>query len=152
MVEKVQYKVNDVVRMKKKHPCGSDTWTILRVGMDFGLKCNGITTFATNSNSVRLNQPGMYHITAQLVGSGTAAGVVTVQLNENGFAIPSALSSQTITTATTEQRTLVIDYFIIVNSSCVLGNLTTEAKTLTLTNTGVGATFTSVVFNVEKVL
>ena len=115
-------------------------------------KCNGITTFATNSNSVRLNQPGMYHITAQLVGSGTAAGVVTVQLNENGFAIPSALSSQTITTATTEQRTLVIDYFIIVNSSCVLGNLTTEAKTLTLTNTGVGATFTSVVFNVEKVL
>ena len=36
MVEKVQYKVNDVVRMKKKHPCGSDTWTILRVGMDFG--------------------------------------------------------------------------------------------------------------------
>ena len=27
MVEKVQYKVNDVVRMKKKHPCGSDTWT-----------------------------------------------------------------------------------------------------------------------------
>ena len=45
MVEKVQYKVNDVVRMKKKHPCGSDTWTILRVGMDFGLKCNGCGHF-----------------------------------------------------------------------------------------------------------
>lgn len=44
MVEKVQYKVNDVVRMKK-HPCGSDTWTILRVGMDFGLKCNGCGHF-----------------------------------------------------------------------------------------------------------
>ena len=29
MVEKVQYKVNDVVRMKKKHPCGSDTWTMV---------------------------------------------------------------------------------------------------------------------------
>lgn len=115
-------------------------------------KCNGITTFATNSNSVRLNQPGMYHITATLVGSGTTAGDLIVQLNENGFAIPSALSSQTITTATTEQSTFVIDYFIIVNSSCVLGNLTTEAKTLILTNTGVGATFTSVVFNVEKVL
>ena len=36
MVEKVQYKVNDVVRMKKKHPCGSDTWTILRVGNGCG--------------------------------------------------------------------------------------------------------------------
>ena len=45
MVEKVQYKVNNVVRMKKKHPCGSDTWTILRVGMDFGLKCNGCGHF-----------------------------------------------------------------------------------------------------------
>lgn len=45
MVEKVQYKVNGVVRMKKKHPCGSDTWTILRVGMDFGLKCNGCGHF-----------------------------------------------------------------------------------------------------------
>lgn len=45
MVEKVQYKVNDVVCMKKKHPCGSDTWTILRVGMDFGLKCNGCGHF-----------------------------------------------------------------------------------------------------------
>ena len=45
MVEKVQYKVNDVVSMKKKHPCGSDTWTILRVGMDFGLKCNGCGHF-----------------------------------------------------------------------------------------------------------
>lgn len=115
-------------------------------------KCNGITTFATNSNSVRLNQQGMYHVTATLVGTGTAAGVVTVQLNENGFAIPSALSSQTITTATTEQRTFVIDYFVIVNSTCVLGTPSTEAKTLTLTNTGVGATFTSVIFNVEKVL
>ena len=45
MVEKVQYKVNDVVQKKKKHPCGSDTWTILRVGMDFGLKCNGCGHF-----------------------------------------------------------------------------------------------------------
>ena len=45
MEEKVQYKVNDVVRMKKKQPCGSDTWTILRVGMDFGLKCNGCGHF-----------------------------------------------------------------------------------------------------------
>ena len=45
MVEKVKYKVNYVVRMKKKHPCGSDTWTILRVGMDFGLKCNGCGHF-----------------------------------------------------------------------------------------------------------
>lgn len=33
--------VGDTVQMKKKHPCGSDTWTLLRVGMDFRLKCTG---------------------------------------------------------------------------------------------------------------
>ncbi len=27
------------VRMKKPHPCGSDVWTIIRVGMDFRIKC-----------------------------------------------------------------------------------------------------------------
>jgi len=25
--------------MKKKHPCGSDEWEILRVGMDIRIKC-----------------------------------------------------------------------------------------------------------------
>ena len=36
-----QYEVGDVVRMKKKHPCGSFEWEILRVGADFRLKCLG---------------------------------------------------------------------------------------------------------------
>jgi len=40
-MEKVRYAVGDIVRMKKPHPCGSDTWKILRVGMDFGMKCQG---------------------------------------------------------------------------------------------------------------
>ncbi len=33
--------VNDKVVMKKKHPCGSDTFKILRIGMDFKIKCEG---------------------------------------------------------------------------------------------------------------
>ena len=37
----VKYQVGDVVKMKKNHPCGSDQWEITRVGMDFGLKCQG---------------------------------------------------------------------------------------------------------------
>ena len=36
-----KYQVGDIVRMKKSHPCGSDTWEILRTGMDFRLKCQG---------------------------------------------------------------------------------------------------------------
>ena len=33
--------VNDVLKMKKAHPCGSQEWEILRVGADFRLKCMG---------------------------------------------------------------------------------------------------------------
>ena len=29
----------DRVEMKKPHPCGGKTFTVLRVGMDFKLKC-----------------------------------------------------------------------------------------------------------------
>lgn len=36
-----QYEVGDIVRLKKKHPCGSDEWEILRTGVDFRLKCVG---------------------------------------------------------------------------------------------------------------
>lgn len=35
------YQVGDIVRMKKAHPCGSSEWEILRVGIDFRLKCMG---------------------------------------------------------------------------------------------------------------
>jgi hypothetical protein len=31
----------DRVRMRKKHPCGSDEWIIYRAGVDIGLRCVG---------------------------------------------------------------------------------------------------------------
>ena len=34
-------RVGDVLRMKKAHPCGSVEFTVLRVGMDFKIRCNG---------------------------------------------------------------------------------------------------------------
>ncbi len=33
--------VGDVLELKKEHPCGSKTWLVLRVGMDFKLRCRG---------------------------------------------------------------------------------------------------------------
>lgn len=33
------YKLGQVVRMKKRHPCGDDRWVIIRIGMDFRIKC-----------------------------------------------------------------------------------------------------------------
>ncbi len=33
--------VGDRIEMKKQHPCGCRTFTLLRVGMDFKIKCEG---------------------------------------------------------------------------------------------------------------
>ena len=34
-------RVGDVLELKKQHPCGSKRWQVLRVGMDFRLRCEG---------------------------------------------------------------------------------------------------------------
>lgn len=39
MEEKIQ--VGDVIKMKKQHPCGTNEWEVIRIGMDFRLKCLG---------------------------------------------------------------------------------------------------------------
>ena len=41
MEERRIYEVGDIVRLKKQHPCGSREWLVLRVGMDFKLRCAG---------------------------------------------------------------------------------------------------------------
>ena len=35
----MEINVGDVVRLKKKHPCGSDQWQVVRVGADIGIRC-----------------------------------------------------------------------------------------------------------------
>ena len=37
----IAYEIGDIIRLKKQHPCGSKVWTILRVGMDIKLRCQG---------------------------------------------------------------------------------------------------------------
>ena len=37
----MEFKVGQIISLKKKHPCGSDNWEILRVGADFRLRCLG---------------------------------------------------------------------------------------------------------------
>ena len=34
-------RVGDELELKKEHPCGSRRWQVLRVGMDFRLRCAG---------------------------------------------------------------------------------------------------------------
>ena len=34
-------RLGDVIRTRKSHPCGSDEWTVIRVGADIKIKCHG---------------------------------------------------------------------------------------------------------------
>lgn len=37
----MEYNIGDKVKTKKVHPCGSKEWEIVRIGVDFKLKCLG---------------------------------------------------------------------------------------------------------------
>jgi hypothetical protein len=36
-----QIQLGDLVRLRKKHPCGSTDWIVVRLGADIGLVCQG---------------------------------------------------------------------------------------------------------------
>ena len=38
-METTNVQVGDTVRLRKAHPCGSDTWQVTRIGTDIGLRC-----------------------------------------------------------------------------------------------------------------
>lgn len=40
-MEQKQFGLNDIVEMKKPHPCGANKWKIIRLGMDIRVKCEG---------------------------------------------------------------------------------------------------------------
>lgn len=40
-MDKKQFKLNDIVEMKKPHPCGENKWQIIRMGADIRIKCLG---------------------------------------------------------------------------------------------------------------
>ena len=35
----VKFLLGDVVRLRRQHPCGGDTWLVDRLGADIGLRC-----------------------------------------------------------------------------------------------------------------
>lgn len=40
-MELKEFGLHDVVEMKKAHPCGTNKWKIIRLGMDIRIKCMG---------------------------------------------------------------------------------------------------------------
>lgn len=39
MAEIIDFRMGDVVRLRKAHPCGSFEWEVVRLGADIGLRC-----------------------------------------------------------------------------------------------------------------
>ncbi len=37
----IEIHIGDIVRLRKKHPCGSFDWEVVRLGTDVGLICQG---------------------------------------------------------------------------------------------------------------
>ena len=37
----VELALGDLIHTRKKHPCGSDRWVVIRVGADIKIKCKG---------------------------------------------------------------------------------------------------------------
>ena len=129
---------------------------IVNIGSVYRRYCKkndcGVPAFARTANDISLQHSGIYHLTATFVASAPAAGDVTVQLLVNGEVVDGVFATETITTATTEFRTMVIDYYVLVDKDCILNTESTVAQTISFQNTGVDATFTSVVVNVDKVV
>lgn len=40
MTGPLELHLGDVVELRKPHPCGTNEWTIVRLGADIGLRCN----------------------------------------------------------------------------------------------------------------
>ena len=95
-----------------------------------------------DSNSIILNAPGYYKVNVTVTLSAGAAGIASIALQKNGITIPGMTGATTITTATTENRQVVINGIVRVN--CYEG-----AAALTLVNTGIAITTSNGSIDVE---
>lgn len=95
-----------------------------------------------SNDSIVLGASGYYKVSLTATFTAPAAGVVSLQLSQDGVAVQGATASTTITTATTEVRSLSID--AIVRVSCCGGPVT-----LTILNSGVAINTSNIAINVE---
>jgi len=56
--------LGDVVRLRRPHPCGRDTWLVDRLGADIGLRCRGC------GRHVLLERPALERRLVEFVSRG----------------------------------------------------------------------------------
>lgn len=37
----LDFNLGDILNLRKKHPCGSYSWVVVRLGADIGIRCQG---------------------------------------------------------------------------------------------------------------
>lgn len=84
------------------------------------------------SDSANVAVPGYYELNATITFTADAAGDVTIAAYQNGEAIPGIIATETITTATTETRTIALSGLVRVRCEPIaitLVNVSTVAIT-----------------------
>ena len=102
----------------------------------YGCNCN------LNGNGVTVEGAGYYDITASATVTPDAAGAVTMQLLQDGVAVPGAVASATVAAAATAVN-------LAFPAAIRLGCCST-GSTLTLVLTGAASTVNNVALRVEK--
>lgn len=103
--------------------------------------CGCGNNFTAGSTNVSLNQPGTYRVTFNANITGTAAGLVVLQLLNNNVAVSGALAS--VTAAEGSTYNVSFDTIIKVNRSCACQNNTAnlqvqlQTTTATLSNANI---------------
>lgn len=103
--------------------------------------------FVAGGSSFNLLKPGLYYIdvSASGVESGTA-GTISLQLFLNGNPVSGALSSAN-SSAVTDIESLSFSKLIEIKPTCPMN---CDTNTLTIVNTGVGATYSNINVNLFK--
>lgn len=114
--------------------------------------CKCTKPIVAEGEATTIYATGMYRIDVEATFTAPVAGDVTLQLFENGVAVDGAFATETITTATTEVRSVKFSTYVVVDQTRVLGINAITPESFTLVNTGVAATFTRVQVAVESVL
>lgn len=124
------------------------TGGIVNLGNVVHRVCGGTFDF-TNSNTIELNTQGWYKVHVTINATGTAVGVNTFQLYQNGVAIPGALASHTIS-AVGDVRNFSFETIIRVLPSCVCQN--NSPVNLTILNNGASEiTINNITIDIVKV-
>ena len=119
---------------------------------------NGILAFTTdriltgctatrNGATFQLNKPGYYYVTFNADAAATETlGVLSMELQNNGVAVPGAEASSTTTVAGNISNYAFSTIIRVLPSCCAVNN----AVNLTIANTGVDATYSNININITK--